>query len=269
MKLALVRTHIDSNLAVITMQDSKTGNRLNKASLEELSQSFHSSIQNPETRAVLLRSNGPQFCYGMDLDYLQSIQKDIHEGEIAVELFTELLSKIHKSPKPIIALINGDAKAGGIGLVAACDIVIASEQSTFELSEVFFGLIPANVLPFLSLRLSLQKAKYLVLTAKKLSAQEAKSLNLVDEVFEEDSLEKEVKAIIKSIFRASPKALAEAKRFTQEIFHKTMDEACDLAKVKLLDLISEAEVLDGIKAFHAGELPIWFGKFKPEKPILK
>ena len=154
--MALVRTHIDSKLAVITMQDSKTGNRLNKASLEEFSQSFHSMIQNPDTRAILLRSNGPQFCYGMDLDYLQSIQKDIQEGEIAVELFTGLLSKIHKSPKPIIALINGDVKAGGIGLVAACDIVIASTQSTFELSEVFFGLIPANVLPFLSLRVSLQ-----------------------------------------------------------------------------------------------------------------
>lgn len=267
--MALVGTYIDSHLAVITMLESETGNRLNRTSLEELSQAFHSSIQNSETRAILLRSNGPRFCYGMDLDYLQSIQKDISQGEMAVMLYTDLLLTILKSPKPIIALINGDVKAGGLGLVAACDIVLASGRSTFELSEVFFGLIPANVLPFLSLRLSLQKAKYLVLTAKKLSAQEAWLLNLVDEVFEEGSLEKKAEAIIKSIFRASPQALAEAKRFTQEIFHKRIDEACDLAKVRLLSLINKTEVLEGINAFHAGDLPSWFGKFKPDKPLSK
>ena len=174
----------DSNLAVITMQHSSWGNRLNKKNLEDLYQAIYTSIKDPEVRALLLRSNGSRFCLGMDLNYLQDVRKDKKRIEKAIELYTDVLSTIYKSPKPVIALIEGEVKAGGIGLIAACDIVIASENSSFALSEVLLGLIPANVLPYLlCLRIPPQKAKYLILTAKKISAREAEILNLVDEVF--------------------------------------------------------------------------------------
>jgi enoyl-CoA hydratase/carnithine racemase len=268
--LNFIDAYTDSNLAVITMQHSSKGNRLNKKNLEDLYQAIYTSIKDPEVRALLLRSNGSRFCLGMDLNYLQDVRKDKKRIEKAIELYTDVLSTIYKSPKPVIALIEGEVKAGGIGLIAACDIVIASENSSFALSEVLLGLIPANVLPYLlCLRIPPQKARYLILTAKKISAREAEILNLVDEVFPQGSLEKGLRSVLKSIFRASPHAIAETKDFTQAILFKEIDSACDLAKTRLLELVKKPEVLEAVKAFNEGHVPAWFAKFRPKKPVAK
>ena len=268
--MAFVETYLDSGLAVVTMTQSQNGNRLNKESLEELSQALDSCVENSHVKAILLRSNGKTFCLGMDLESFQKAGKDKTNIKKQVELYKDMLLKIYKAPKPVIALINGDVKAGGLGLVAACDTVISSENSTFELSEVLLGIIPANVLPFLLLRgISLQKARYLILAAKKLSAIEAKENHLVDEVFPEERLEKELKAIIKNIFRAAPHALAETKNFTRSISLKDVDEAGDMAVKKLMELINKPEVIKAITDFNEGELPIWFSKFRPKQPLVK
>jgi enoyl-CoA hydratase/carnithine racemase len=268
--VAFVESYLDSGLAVITMIQSENGNLLNKESLEELSGAFDSFIKNPDVRAVLLRSNGKTFCLGMDLESVGKAKEVKTIGKIAAGLYKNLLLKISKSSKPIMALINGDVKAGGVGLAAACDIIISSENSTFELSEVFLGLIPANVLPFiLSRRISPQKTRYLILTSKKLTAQEAKEVHLVDEVFPEETLEKELNAITKTIFRAAPHALAEAKNFTQSIILKNVDEACAMAEDKFIELLSRPDVRKGIADFNEGGLPSWFSKFRPKKLLIK
>lgn len=268
--MAFVDTYLDSGLAVITMTQSKHGNRLNKETLEELSLAFESCINNSEVKAILLRSNGRVFCLGMDLESFQKAKRDKKNLEISVQLFKDLLLTIYKAPKPVIALINGAAKAGGMGLVAVCDIVISSEKSTFEFSEVLLGIIPANVLPFLLLRrISVQKAKYLIMTAKKLSAIEAKENHLVDEVIPEERLEKELNTILKTVLRAAPQALAETKNFTHSILHKNVEEAGDMAVKKLLELISRPEVIKGISDFNEGGLPRWFSKFRPKRSLAK
>lgn len=268
--MAFVETHVDSGLGVITMIDSENGNRLNEETLQELSQAFNSLIKKDDVQVLLLRSDGNPFCLGMDINYLLDVEGNPEIIKVAVELYSDLLLKIYKAPKPVISLINGDVKAGGVGLAAACDIIFASEKSTFQLSEVLLGLLPANVLPFLlSLRLSPQKARYLVLTAKKLTAGEAKMLNLVDEVYPEERLEKETRSVIRTLFRAAPDALTEAKRFTESILYKDIDMACNMAKAKLLELISKTEVMEAISSFNQGEVPTWFTKFRPKKPIVK
>ncbi len=124
-------------------------------------------------------------------------------------------------------------------------------------------------MPFIySLRLAPQKLRYLVLTAKTISAGEAQRLNLVDEVFKEDQLASGLKAVIKSLFRVSPEALAETKRFTRLIFGEKMERSCALAQKKLLEMLKRTEVFRAIQAFNEGEAPSWFGKFKPEKPLI-
>lgn len=268
--MAFVETHLDSGLAVITMTQSKKGNRLNKESLKGLSDALDSAIDNSDAKSILLRSDGTTFCLGLDLESFQMARRNKKNIKISVELYKNILLKIYKASKPVIALINGDVKAGGLGLVAACDIVISSEKSTFELSEVLLGIIPANVLPFLLLRgISLQKARYLILTAKKLSAIEAKENHLVDEVIPEERLEKELNVIIKTIFRAAPHALAETKNFTRSISLKDIDEAGDMAVKKLMELINRPEVTKAITDFNEGELPLWFSKFRPKHPLVK
>ncbi len=267
--MSVIEKYIDAQVAVITLNNSQSGNILNYQSLDALLQAFTACMAEKEARVIVLRSNGDNFCMGMDLMMFQSIAENMPQIEQTVALYIELLSAIYTGSKPVISLINGNVKAGGVGLVGACDIVLASEKASFELSEVFFGLIPANVLPFLySIRIPLQKIRYLILTAKKLSAKEALQLNLVDEVFAEQEMEKGTQSIIKNLFRASPNALAETKRFTYKLVNEKMDRVSRLAKEKLLEMIKNPEVTEAIKSFNEGNIPKWFAKYKPEKPLI-
>lgn len=267
--LSYVEQYIDSHAAIITLNKSKEGNLLNNKSMEALFKAFTSAVSNTDVRVIILRSNGSNFCLGMDLVMLQSIEGDKKTAKDTIFLYVKLLSFIHASCKPVLCLINGAVKAGGVGLVGACDIVIASEISTFELSEVFFGLIPANVLPFIySFKMSPQNVKYLMLTAKKISAKESHRLNLVDEVFKEEDMEKGIKSVIKNLFRASPDALASAKQFTHSLFGEKMENSTVMAKEILLDMIQDPKVKKAIKDFNEGNIPQWFDKFRPEKSLV-
>ncbi len=257
----MVEYKTEAKLDIITLNDSDHGNVLNLKSLQLIYDAIKNAEKNPDSRVIILKSDGRNFCLGMDLNFLQSIDND-KTAKKSVALYTNLLTLIQTVKKPVIAIVNGNVKAGGIGLVSTCDIVIASEQSNFEFSEIFFGLIPANVLPFLyNLRLSPQKIKYLILTAKKVSAEEAYKIGLVDEFFAEDKLQKGIKKILKNIFRASPMAIAETKQFMNSLYNKNQDEAINLAREKLLMLIKKPEVLSAIKSFNEGGTPDWFEKY--------
>lgn len=266
--MAFLKTYLDSGLAVIALQAGEQGNKLNLSRLQELDQALKKNAADQDARVILLRSERGSFCLGMDLEFFQAVQEDSPQKQNAVAIYGKILSFIHNCPKPVAAIVNGSVKAGGVGLVAACDIVLASDKASFELSEVLLGLIPANVLPFLlNLRLPLQKVRYLALTAKNLSADEAAALNLVDEVFPESELEKGVKLRLKPLFRAAPHALAEVKQFTRRLLSQDPEQASGLAQDKLLELAQRPDVREAIRSFNEGDLPSWFAKFRPEKPV--
>ncbi len=269
MPVAPVAYEVDSQAAVVTLTRGAGGNVLNAESLEALRTAMARASSDPGVRAVVLRAPGGPFCLGMDLDLMQAAHADPGLAAKIIALYVDLLTGIQSSPKPVIALVQGAVTAGGIGLVGACDIVLAAESATFEFSEVILGLIPANVIPFLAtVRLPLQTLKYLILTAKKLSAREALGLHLADEVFPEDRLASGVHAVLKGLFRASPRALAETKQFLGQLAGEQTERACVLAQAKLLELIRDPEVLQAIRAFRDGSTPAWFAKYRPEHPLV-
>ncbi len=265
--MSLVSCEVDSQVALVTLRDTSNGNRLNPGLLEMLHEAIKSSLNDPEARIVVLRSSADVFCLGMDIDHV--VSGDTGSIQKALDLYGEVLYSLYTSPKPAVCLVNGAVKAGGVGVVSACDIVLSSKQTSFELGEVLFGLIPANVLPYLlAQRVSPQKARYLVLTAKKLSAEEAYRLGLVDELFEEKDFERGARNVLKGLLRSSPAALAEAKRFTQLLLGRDLQEARSMAAEEFIKMIESPEVLRGIEAFSAGELPEWFGRYRPQKPLI-
>ncbi len=262
--LAVIENYIDSALGVIILSDSENGNKLNLESLKSINAILNSFIENQGVRVILIKSNGENFCLGMDFDELIS-SSDTESLKYGIDLYVEVLYSIFSCAKPVVSLINGDVKAGGIGLIASSDIIIASEKSTFELSEALFGLIPANVLPFIfSLRITPQKAKYLIFTANKISAIEAKNINLIDEVFKENILEKNIKKVLKSLYRVSPFAVKQTKTFALELLGMDFKNAMEAAKQKLTFLIEEGPAKKAIESFRSGDMPEWFSKFKPE-----
>jgi enoyl-CoA hydratase/carnithine racemase len=265
----LIDRYVDCHVAVITLADGEHGNLLNPQGLEGLSSALDLSLKDPEVRAVLVRSNGPAFCLGMDLGKVAAGEPGAHEdAERAVGLYSGILSSMFSAPLPIVCCVEGDVKAGGVGLTCASDIVIASEKATWELSEVLFGLIPANVMPYmLAMRVPLQKVRSLVLGSERISASDALRLNLTDAIVPQAEMERKLKDVLKKLLRSSPAALAHTKAFSAELAGKTPDAAAALARSKILSLLRDPATLQGVRAFMDGEVPSWFTRFKPERPL--
>ena len=271
-----VHAHTESHVAVLTLAESASGNRLTPKLISSLKSLLEESSRDPDVRIIVLRSGGPAFCLGMDLD---GVTEAFSRGETGIDEvrneilhYEKLLSLIHELPKPVVALVAGEVKAGGMGLVCAADIVLASETASFCLSEVLFGLIPANVLPYLlSLRITSQKARYLIMTAKLLSSEEAREIGIVDEVIDGSRGEKQVRALIKQLLRGAPGALAETKRFllAAEYEESTATSLRARARETLIRLLHSREFSEAVEAFGEGFTPGWFARYSPNRDLLE
>jgi methylglutaconyl-CoA hydratase len=267
--VAMIEQYEDSHVSVITLNDGEHGNLLSPEGLQELAAALRRSQDDPHVRAVLLRSNGPAFCLGMDLARLaaHASRASREDAEKAVDRFADVLQTIYSSTLPVVCLVDGEVKAGGVGLVCACDIVVAGERATFELGEVIFGLIPANVLPLLALRMAPLKARYLVMSSRRILAAEALRLNLVDELVPCGDTERRVREIFKRLLCSAPRALAGAKEFTAELIGKTPEEGSVLARRRLVEMMHDPLTLEGVNAFQEGHMPAWFSRFRPSRPL--
>jgi methylglutaconyl-CoA hydratase len=264
--MASVEYYGDGGAGVITLARSSEGNRLNLDSLKELHVALHAALEDKAVRIVLLRSNGAVFSLGLDFG---AVTDENSSAEEAVGLYRGILYTLFTCAKPVITVVQGDVKAGGLGIVCASDIVLAAENASAELSEVIFGLIPANVLPYLlQTRVPVSKARYLILTAKRLDAREAYSLGLFDEVFPQEQLEKGVKKVCKQLFRSSPEALARTKAFTVKLMEAPFSRRPALAEGELLEIFGNEKSRQAIIQFQEGELPSWFAAFSPERPLV-
>lgn len=265
----MISFYRDSDLGVFTLNNAAEGNCLNPPLLQEFL-NLLDEAEKEEVRCLLIRSNGSAFCHGMDFSYLRK-QKEFkrEELEAAIALYGRLLNRLYTFPAPVIAAVQGSVKAGGVGMAAASDAVFCTDRATFEMGEVLFGLIPANVLPYLLNRCySAQKARYLILSARLVPATEARELGLADEVCPEHLLEKKLKALIKQVMRSSPSALKETKDFLRRLrplSHEGKDAA---EQKKIIELISEPRNREAIQAFSNGELPSWFSSFRPREKLL-
>ncbi len=265
-----VKTIIDSGAGIITMTDSIGGNRLNASLIEGIQSAIQDLSTDDSVRFILLRSNGPVFSLGMDLDAFNS--ENISDSAVkfhdSVTAYSCLLEEIHKCSKTITALIQGAVKAGGVGLAAACDVVIASDSASFELSELYLGLIPANVMPYiLSMRMPVKRAAYLVQTAACIDAQTSLSWGLVDEVHSDYNLEKAVKKLGRRLMRLSPEATGRQKSFMRKLRYLTLEEQRNLAVEELVNIAVSPDTLEAIKGFSNGELPSWFESYRPTVPL--
>ena len=123
-------------------------------------------------------------------------------------------------------------------------------------------------LPYLfGLRISPQKARYLTLTSKKVSAREALGLGMIDEIYADSDFERGVKGVVKRLFRSSPEALAQAKSFTRQLIGPRFEEMRVMAREKFLELTGRSDVMEAVEAFNEGDVPRWFGRYRPEKPL--
>jgi len=237
--------------------------------LGELKQALKSVTDDPRIRVLLLRSNTKTFCLGMDLQALQKASWQQEAISQSIQLYLDVLKGIYFAGKPVVAIIQGDVKAGGVGLAAACDYLLGTEDASFEMAEVFFGLIPANVLPVLQgFRLSPASCRALILSAKKILAEEALRLGLIDELVKAPNLEKRLKELLKRLMSFAPSALAETKRLTYELAGRDLNQMFSQTSATLQKLLLSQEVQQGISLFLEGGMPAWAERFKATRPLV-
>jgi len=246
-------------VATVTLNRPDVRNAFNEFTIAELSLAFNELGRNEQVRAIVLAANGPAFCAGADLNWMKKMAGYTHaeNAEDAGKL-ADMLRTIYLCPKPVVAKVQGDCYAGGMGLVAACDIAVATSATCFCLSEVKLGLIPATISPYVIKAMGENAARRYFLTAEKFSAQEAHRIGFVHDIVSADALDAHVEAIVKALVTSSPNAVREAKVLVREVTGKTVDSALmvDTAE-RIASIRASDEGREGVASFLEKRKPSW------------
>ncbi|UOD32062.1 enoyl-CoA hydratase/isomerase family protein [Massilia violaceinigra] len=250
---------IADKVATVTLNRPEVRNAFNEITIAELSLAFDELGRSDDIRAIVLDANGPAFCAGADLNWMKKMAGYSHtENSEDASKLAEMLRAIYLCPIPVVAKIQGDCYAGGMGLVAACDIAVTVNSASFCLSEVKLGLIPATISPYVIRAMGENAARRYFLTAEKFSAQEAHRIGFVHDIVPAEALDAHVAAIVNAIVTSSPNAVREAKVLVREITGKAVDAAMvvdtaeRIAKVRASD-----EGREGVASFLEKRKPSW------------
>lgn len=237
-------------------------NAFNDALIAEIAQSFADVEASAETRVVVVASRGPAFCAGADLNWMRAMAAFSHADNHADALkVARMFHAVHSCSRPVIGRVQGDAYGGGVGLAAACDIVIASDNVNFGLSEVRLGIVAATISPHLVRAMGARQAARYMLTAEKFSAGKARELGLVHEVTKPGGLDAEVERQAQVLLSSSPAALAATKRLLADVVETPMDDVLLAATAKCIaDARVSPEGREGIAAFLDKRSPAWVPK---------
>ena len=244
----------------ITLNRPQVKNAMNAEMIDELFQAF-TSIESSD-RVVLLKGAGEFFCAGGDLQWMKSsVQKTAEENEKDALGLARMIRTIDECPVPIITQVRGGAFGGGVGLVAASDVVIAEETAAFSLSEVKLGLIPAIIGPLVMRKIGVSEARRLYLTGKRFSAQVAREIHLVHEVVPVGSLASVTQDYIREFSSSGPQAVHLAKQLIREIIGERLwtNDISEKTSILLSEVRVGKEAQAGMEAFRQKRGAPWNG----------
>ncbi len=251
---ALVHYSVEGSVARLTLDSPDNRNALSTALVEQLHQGLTDAIEEPGVRAVVLGHTGGTFCAGADL--AEAAGRD--PGDVAVgraRELTRLLRRILELPMPVIAAIDGHVRAGGLGLVGACDIVVAGQASTFALTEARIGVAPSIISLTLLPKMTARAAGRYFLTGEKFGAAEAAEIGLI--TIAADDVDATVAALTAAIGKASPQGLAESKALTTAPILAGFDQHAEELTQQSARLFVSDEAREGMLAFLEKRPPRW------------
>ena len=242
----------------VSLHRPEVKNAMNVEMMEELTTIF-SSID-ADLRVVVLRGSGDFFCAGGDLHWMKSsVTKSKSENEADALKLAKMIRTLDECPIPVLTQVKGGAFGGGVGLVAASDVVIAEEGATFSLSEVKLGLIPATIGPLVMRKIGVSEARRLYLTGKRFSAKDAKDIHLVHEVVPSGSMFSVTQDYLKELSSSGPKAVRRAKSLIREIQGVSLwsPDISETTSLVLSEIRVGAEAQTGIQAFLERKSAPW------------
>lgn len=249
----------ERHIATVTLNRPEVRNAFNETVIAELTDAFRALGDTSEIRAIVLTGNGPAFCAGADLNWMKKMAGYSDDENRADALtLAKMLHAVWTCPKPVIARVQGDTYAGGMGLVAACDITVASASASFCLSEAKLGLLPATISPYVIRAMGEQAARRYFITAERFDASEASRLGFVHVVVPPQELDEKVAEIAITLVNNSPNAVRESKWLVQDVAGREIDSdlLADTAN-RIAKIRASEEGREGVRSFLEKRAPSW------------
>jgi methylglutaconyl-CoA hydratase len=250
---------VQDRIARITLSRPEVRNAFNDEVILELKAAFESVGARDDVRAVVLAAVGPAFCAGADLNWMRRMADYTREENVAdAGQLAAMLKAIYECPKPTIAAVQGDVFAGGMGLVAACDMAVSVRTATYCLSEVKLGLIPATISPYVIRAMGTRASHRYFLTAERFSAEEAHRIGFVHELVDAEVLDAKVNELAQALVSASPAAVKACKRLVQDVAERPIDDALIAATVQgIAEIRASEQGREGVQSFLQKRKPSW------------
>jgi methylglutaconyl-CoA hydratase len=251
---------VQDRIARITLTRPEVRNAFNDEVIQELKASFETVGARDDVRAVVLAAEGPAFCAGADLNWMRRMADYTRDENVAdAGQLAAMLKAIYECPKPTMAAVQGDVFAGGMGLVAACDMAVSVDSATYCLSEVKLGLIPATISPYVIRAMGARAAHRYFLTAERFNAQEAHRIGFVHELVNgPEALSAKVDELAQALCNASPAAVRAGKRLVLDVAEREINASLIAATVEgIADIRASEEGREGVQSFLQKRKPAW------------
>ena len=246
-------------VAEVWLNRPEVRNAFNDGVIAELTAAFEGFAADPTLRAVVLAGHGKAFCAGADLSWMRAMAGySWDENQADAARLAQMLWAIYSCPHPVVGRIHGDCYAGGVGLAAVCDVLVAAEGLHFCLSEARLGLLPATIGPYVVKALGEQASRRYFVTAERFSAAQAHTLGFVHEVVAGDQLDSKVAEIVALLVANGPAATKACKKLVQDLAGRPIDAPlrADTAR-RIADIRASAEGREGVQAFLDKREPSW------------
>ncbi len=246
-------------VARVYLNRPEVRNAFNDGVIAELTATFTQLGEDKGLRAIVLGGHGKAFCAGADLSWMRTMAGYTWDQNRAdAEALAQMLWTLWSCPLPVVGRVHGDCYAGGLGLAAVCDVVVAAEGVQFCLSEARLGLLPATIGPYVVKAMGEQAARRYFVTAERFDAQRAQQLGFVHECVPADALDSTVEQIVATLVANGPAAVKACKQLVQDVAGRTItaELRAETAR-RIADIRASDEGREGVQAFLNKREPAW------------
>ncbi|WP_448337929.1 enoyl-CoA hydratase-related protein [Chloroflexus aurantiacus] len=256
--MAVLTLTRDGPIATLTLQRPTVHNAFNPDVIAEITEVCTDLRDDPAVRVLVLQGEGPSFCAGADLNWMQASLNYSREENLAdASRLDAMFTALDTLPQAVVARVHGAALGGGVGLVCCADYVVAAEEAVFGLTEVRLGLLPAVIARFVTAKIGFGHARALFVTGRRIKAAQALAIGLVHEVVPTDQLDQAVDRVVRDLLQAGPRAIAMSKALLQVVRTGSLDEVRRLAIEAIASARTGAEGQAGLRAFLNRQSPPW------------
>lgn len=252
----------DRGVATLTLNRPHRNNAYNDAMIQGLLDGVGAFAEDDAVRMIVIRGNGDYFQAGADLKWMNELSKESMDANLAMStITTDAVRHLNACVKPTMALVHGGVFGGGLGVMAACDITIASVETQFSITEVRWGLVAGPILPQLCDAMGLHPLRRYALTAEKFTAEQAKEFGLIHETCPTGALDETADPIIDALLKCSPSAIAETKAIILDTAAHQIDDhaAPGISQAHAARRRSE-DAVEGLASFNERRNAAWYPK---------